>query len=102
MEIQTVQLIQVVVGAFLIFATYKVKNNEVRIMLIIIMAILFLVNPIRFKQEGISKIERRSSTINTALPERVVVQKLTFKKQQAIDMAELKSDSKRSFNNEEN
>ena len=71
MSIQFVQFLQIFIYLLLIFLTFVVKNNKIKLFFVIVILTIFLINPIRFKQEGISKIERRQNYIDKVLPDRI-------------------------------
>lgn len=102
MSIQIYQIITILIYLTIAFCIWKVKNNKIRIFLILLMFLMFVANPIRFKQEGMSKIERRENNFNIELPEKVIVNTKSFNEQQTEEMERLKTQSKESVKNEIN
>lgn len=92
--ISIMQLLHIAVYVFLSILVWKVKNKKIRIFIIILMLGIFTFNPIRFKQEGMTKIERRHTKIVDTLPERIFVKTKAFKEKQTRELEELKNDSK--------
>lgn len=102
MAFQFVQIIQLLIYIIIGFLFWKIKNKKARVMFILIALTIFLVNPIRFKQEGMSKIERRSSSISVELPKKVIVDLKSFEQKQLDEMKKLKTQSTESVKNETN
>lgn len=102
MAFQFMQIIQIGIYVLLGVLAWKIKNKKAKLILIVLTIALFLVNPVRWKQEGMSKIERRSSKINMVLPDRIIVEQSSFEKKQQIEMNKLKSQSKEIIKNEIN
>lgn len=94
MEI-SVQLFQIIVAAIWIAGAYCLftsNNTTARILIGILMLAVFFVNPVRFTQEGVAKIERGINKFD-AVPERVIVNTTSFEARQKAQMVELKSKS---------
>jgi len=94
MSIQLFQIAQLLIYGLLLLAIYRFKSTKLRAVFIFVGLIIFLFNPIKFKQEGISKIERRHQSYEADLPDRVYVEKKTFDQKQKTQMDELKKQSK--------
>ena len=90
MNMQFYQLATLVSYALLAFGVYKVDKVWARALFIAIAAIVFFVNPVRFKQENISALERPINRFDD-MPEKVVVDKPSFKERQNIEMNEFNS-----------
>lgn len=101
-EFNFMQIFQFAFYLILGVAVWKIKNNKIRMLLIALAAIIFFANPARFKQEGMSKIERRVSIINQELPEKITSNAQSFEEKQAYEMAKLKSESKEILDHEKN
>lgn len=101
MSIQPVQLIHLVIYALLIFFIYKSKNIKLKIFFAIIGIVLFIANPLRFKQEGMAKIERRFSA-SVELPAKIEVNIPSFSEKQKKELETLKKQSKEIIKNEDN
>lgn len=92
MEIQPYQLytFMITIGFFILI--WKIKNIYFRVACVLIMFILFTMNPLRHKQEGISSIERNVSKFNK-LPDKVIVKDESFEQKQLKQMGLLKLNS---------
>lgn len=97
-----IQIITITIYAALIFCAWKIKRTKIRFITIALIFVFFMINPIRFKQEGISKIERRSYRANEELPQKIVTKIEQFEEKQAAEMAKLKLESKEILNYEKN
>ncbi len=102
MTFNFMQILQLAAYLVLGVLVWRIKNNKIRMLLIALAAIIFFANPARFKQEGMSKIERRASVINQELPEKITSSTQSFEEKQAAEMAKLKSESKESLDHEKN
>ncbi len=81
----------------LALALWKVNNNKFRIFVVVMAFILMALNPVRFKEGGVSSIEKSVSMFDT-LPERVEVQRQGFEERQAAEHKQLKIQSKEVLN----
>jgi len=87
-------LIYVILGAIL----WTIRNKDakmftfVKIAIVGLVVIMFLFNPIKFKQEGVSKLERFQEK-DTVLPARVIVKPNSFDDIQANELKKLKLES---------
>ena len=99
MSIQPFQIIQLLLWLLLFFLIYRFKNNKLRAFFIFAGLIVFLANPIRFKQENMSKIERRFTT-EDELPEIINSDKKSFSEKQINEMEILKKQSTEIMKNE--
>ena len=100
-SIQPVQLIHLAIYALLIFFIYKSKNIKLKIFFAIIGIVFFIANPLRFKQEGMAKIERRFRA-SAELPAKIEVNILSFSEKQQKELETLKKQSKEIIKNEDN
>lgn len=92
MVLQIEQFIAVLVWLVLAVLIWKLKNKKVRIFLIAIGLLVFFFNPLKLKQDGMSKLERFSSDIE--MPEKVQVQTESFDDSQSREFNNLKTQSK--------
>jgi hypothetical protein len=97
MVIQYFTVISLVLYAGLLFAAYKAENTKLRIGLVCLVAGIFLVNPIKFKQEGVSSIER-FSTKSVDIPDKVLDNRLSFEEKQESSRDKLKNESEEVLN----
>lgn len=82
MSIQLYQLVALIAWACLCLAFWKIKNTSVRILLVVLGLAIFMVNPVRHTQEGVSGIERVSSPKFSDIPKRVIVEEVSFEERQ--------------------
>lgn len=94
--VMTILLFVYIIGFILFF---KMKDTKVRWVIPVILLILFFANPVRFKQENVSSLERGKNKFDK-VPERVVVYKKSFEEKQREEMNTLKRESEESKNNE--
>lgn len=94
MSFQFIQIIQLLIYVILGVLIWKFKNTKFRIVLVILALVIFLINPVRFKQEGMSKIERRANKTQIILPDRIIIEKKSFEEKQTSEMNKLKNKSK--------
>lgn len=97
MNIQLFQLITIALFIALAYGAYKVKIRSIKIALIAMMLILFFANPLRFKQENMSSVERFKAEDN-GIPERVIVEDKKFTETQKEAYESLKNESKELVN----
>lgn len=102
MSIGFVQIVTLAIYAILGVLAGKTRKPWVRITIVILALVIFMFNPLKFKHESMSKIERRSSKISEELPKRIVPEMQLFEEKQATEMAKLKFESKEILNNEKN
>ena len=92
MNIQPYQLIFLSVYIGLIVGLWKIRNTKAKVLMLILGLILFFVNPVRFKQEGGSKIESNVTRFEK-LPKKVDVEIKGFQQRQDKEMSKLKKQS---------
>lgn len=102
MSLQFYQIATLLTYIVLGVLVWKIKNKWVRMFIVGTALIMFLVNPVRFKQEGMSKIERRSTGTIIELPKRIIVNQKSFSEKQSDEMNQLKTQSIESVKNETN
>ena len=94
MSIQPTQLLVMMMYAAICYGSVRLlisKKYKLGGLLIFIGFILFVANPLRFKQNNISRLE---SNINRfEIVERVVVKQDSFENKQAAEMQKLKTQS---------
>lgn len=92
MNIQLYQIVSILVWTGAIIFAWKIKNHGLRILLIILGILFFIANPIRFKQEGIAKLEKNISKFSN-IPKKEVILRDTFEERQKKEMNNLKLNS---------
>lgn len=93
MNIQLFQLVSLLIYVGLVYGVFKVKNKKIKIAFIAVGLILFFVNPVRFKQEGVASLERFKQT-EVEMPDRVIVKEKQFSEFQSKEYKSLKDESK--------
>lgn len=92
-EIQPFQLITILVYATLAYAFWKLENKNYKIGIVVFAFILFVANPIRFKQESFAKTEKFKKA-PVVLQERVNTDEKSFEERQEEQLKNLKNQSK--------
>lgn len=91
-SVQPMQAIQMIAVIGVAISVWRVKNKWFRITAIILIAIIFLVNPVRFKQRGIVAIEKGGPEFKVG--ERWSDNSKSFEQMQKDEMDKLKKESK--------
>lgn len=102
MNFQFEQLVTVSLFIVACFAFYKIKIIYVRVFIVAIIMSMIFFNPLKFKQEGMSKIESVNLEYSVELPAKVIVKELSFDEKQKQQMNELKQQTKEIIKNEIN
>lgn len=71
---------------------WKIENKTARLVIAFVAIAFFAVNPVRFKQQGVSSLERFSGE-SAPLPEKVVFETPKFHERQRAEMDKLKKES---------
>lgn len=93
MNLQLFQFISILIFVSLFYGAYRIKNNKVKVFLIALGLILFFMNPVRFKQEGVASLERFKSP-EIKIPDRISVKQKEFDEVQKQEYTSLKNESK--------
>jgi len=95
MSVGIIQLIVMIFYLALLFlAIFLAKNKffKTACLPLIVVFILVFANPVRFKQDGISRLESNVSRFKVS--ERVIVYRDSFEEKQAAEMLKIKQQSK--------
>lgn len=92
MSIQPYQLLFLIGYALLALGFWKINNRTSRIVIVLLGFVIFTVNPVRHKQEGGAELERSVSRFSD-VPEKVIVEAISFQQKQLNQMKQLKTDS---------
>ena len=91
-SVQPEQLIVLLLYVFMGLIFWKVDNKYFRIVIGAIAFILFVANPIKFKQQGGAKLEKGITRFDD-IPDKVVVEEKDYSKEQAEVFDKLKKQS---------
>lgn len=93
MSVQPSQLINLIVLAIVAIGVYKFKNYYIKSTFLLLIVVMFFVNPVRFKQEGMSRLEYEKYSKFDSIPEKVVVESKSFEQRQKESLSNLKQQS---------
>lgn len=92
MNFQYAQIMLLIPLLLFCLVAWKVKPMKLKVIILLILAILALFNPVRFKQHGGASLERFTVNEDT-VPERVTADKQKFSDRQDLEMDKLKKES---------
>lgn len=92
MSFQYAQLMLLLPAIIFCIVAWKVKPVKLKVAILLILVILALFNPLRFKQQGGSALEVFGNA-ELDVPERVTVEQPTFIEKQEAEMSKLKKES---------
>lgn len=93
MNFQYGQLLLLIPAILFFLTIWKIKSIKLKIAILIVLSLLAIFNPLRFKQQGGEALERFKSS-DQELPARVNVKKEEFSQKQKKEMQQLKKESK--------
>lgn len=92
MNFQYAQIMLLIPATLFCLVAWKVKPVKLKMAILVILALLAVFNPFRFKQQGGASFER-FMTIEREIPSRVVVEQEEFCEKQSSEMKMLKKES---------